>query len=281
MPTLSQIILYPLKSARGACVESGQLNSSGLSGDRQWMLVTPDGECVSQLVAHSLSTVVCTMQPDGIRLEAKGHSPLDLSKQPRGERTTRQVIMEDGTDCQAEVAGTEYDQWFSSVLGMECHLVLCPRELNRRVEGEGELFRFQKTFPIHLATEASLDELNGRLEQKVSMDRFRPNLVLSGTAPFEDDQWKRIQIGEAVLQFSRACDHGCGLSNIHQETGVMGPEPLRTLATYRRANRGIYFGQNVTVEVPGQINVGDEVVILEYGEGLTDRVSKGTENPRP
>ena len=266
--------MYPLKSAGAAALDSGELHTSGLSGDRQWMLVTPAGECVSQLVAPALSMVQCEPKPGGIQLSAEGHPPLSLEHDSNARAATVEVVMEDGTSCQAQRAGAEHDQWFSSVLGIECHLVLCPTDLNRRVEGKGELFRFQKTFPIHLATDASLEDLNERLEVKVSMNRFRPNLILSGTTPFEDDKWKRIQIGRAVLQFSRACDHGCGLPNIHQETGVMGPEPLRTLATYRRTNRGIYFGQNVTVETPGKISVGDEVVVLEYGEGLTDRISK-------
>lgn len=117
----------------------------------------------------------------------------------------------------------------------------------------------------------SLAELNARLRSPVLMNRFRPNLAISGSSPHEDDGWKRIRIGEVVLQIRRACDHRCGVPNIEQETSVSTVEPLRTLATYRRSSKGIYFGQNVTVEAGGEFRVGDPVDVLEFGVGLTRR----------
>jgi len=98
------------------------------------------------------------------------------------------------------------------------------------------------------------------------MNRFRPNLVVSGTEPYEDDSWRRIAIGRILLQVARPCDHRCGVPNLDQETGTWGVEPLKTLATYRRSDRGIYFGQNVVIEHGGELRLGDPVVVLERGD---------------
>jgi len=144
------------------------------------------------------------------------------------------------------------------------------RWVDRRPDA-GQPLNFQNAFPLHLVSQASLDDLNARLDVPVSMNRFRPNLVVAGTGPHEDDGWKRIQIGETILQIGRACDHRCGVPNVDQETGEWGVEPLKTLSTYRRSDRGIYFGQNVVIERGGELRVGDSVVVLERGEALTLR----------
>ena len=146
------------------------------------------------------------------------------------EATPTKVGMEGGEELWVSVVGSGLDEWCSAALHMECRLVDSAGNSGRWVDGQpeqGEPINLQKAFPVHLVSQASLDNLNARLGIPVSMDRFRPNLIVSGTDPHEDDGWKRIQIGETVLQVGRACDHRCGVPNVDQETGERGVEPLQ------------------------------------------------------
>ncbi len=267
--SLTEICVYPLKGARGFRPDAWPLESRGLRTDRQWMLVDADGRCVTQLINPRVTLIQTAWDAGGIVLTAPG---LDATRMPllpaRATKPTR-VWMEGGQETFAAAVDGDVDAWCSVALGSECRLVRRPegttdRWVDGRV-GEGAPLDFQKAFPLHLTSQASLDDLNHRLPSPVTMDRFRPNLVISGTQPHEDDGWERIQIGETILRIGRACDHRCGVPNIDQETGVSGVEPLKTLATYRRSSKGIYFGQNVTIERAGEMRLGDAVSILERG----------------
>jgi uncharacterized protein YcbX len=104
-------------------------------------------------------------------------------------------------------------------------------------------------------------DLNGRLEQPVSMSRFRPNIVVSGQEPFEEDSWRRIRIGEIEFAVVKPCSR-CVMTTI-DDAGEKGKEPLKTLATYRRNEHGACFGQNLVPLSNGHIRVRDELVVLE------------------
>jgi uncharacterized protein YcbX len=133
-------------------------------------------------------------------------------------------------------------------------------------------------FPILIACEASLTELNVRLVAKnkapVSMRQFRPNIVVRGTVAFEEDYWKVIRIGNATLHVVKPCPR-CKQSCTSQETGAVSEEPLVTLADFRakdsRNGANVYFGQNVIPAqgaVGAQIYVGDDFEVLEWGEPI-------------
>jgi hypothetical protein len=125
---------------------------------------------------------------------------------------------------------------------------------------------FADAYPVLVISRASLEDLNRRLPAPLRMNRFRPNLVVEGCAPFEEDRWRRIRVGEAILRLVKPCDR-CATTTVEQETAAVGREPLRTLATFRRWDRGgVIFGQNAVVEVAGPVRVGDAVEVLERGE---------------
>ena len=95
------------------------------------------------------------------------------------------------------------------------------------------------------------------------MNRFRPNLVISNCEPYEEDRWKRIRIGDIVFHHVRACTR-CIVTNVDQERAEKGPEPMKTLATFRKAEGGVIFGQHLIHEGTGLLEVGYDVEILEY-----------------
>ena len=114
-----------------------------------------------------------------------------------------------------------------------------------------------------LISQASLNDLNSRLSEAVPMNRFRPNLVINGTTPFEEDTWSEIKIGEVHFKVAKPCAR-CILTTVNQDTGTKGTEPLRTLAQYRSVNNKILFGQNLIALNEGKVCVNDSVEIISY-----------------
>lgn len=271
---LAEITMYPLKGAGGCRPEVWPVGPTGLHSDREWMLVDVEGKCVTQLSAPRIALIRAEIDREGVTFAAPDLNCARCPFVSGPEVRPAEVLMEEGEAVGASSVDPRLDEWFSTALRFECRLVRATDVTTRWVDGavdDGAPLNFQKAFPLHLVTQASLVDLNARLTSPVLMNRFRPNLTISGASPHEDDGWKRVRIGEVVLQIGRACDHRCGVPNIEQETSVSAVEPLKTLATYRRSSKGIYFGQNVTVEAGGELRVGDPVDVLEFGIGLTRR----------
>ena len=116
---------------------------------------------------------------------------------------------------------------------------------------------FADAYPILVASEASLADLNSRLDSPIEILRFRPNIVLRGSEPYEEDAWKHLKIGNVLLRAARP-DIRCLVTTQDPMTGeARGPEPLKTLATYRKVENGVIFGMYYMPEKLGQIKVGD------------------------
>jgi uncharacterized protein YcbX len=117
---------------------------------------------------------------------------------------------------------------------------------------------FADGYPVLVLSRASLDDLNSRLPSPLPVDRFRPNVYLSGCAPYAEDEISVLESQHVRLRIVKPCTR-CSITTTDQATGVpQGDEPLRTLKTYRwdAALRGVAFGQNALVERPGLLEVG-------------------------
>jgi uncharacterized protein YcbX len=122
---------------------------------------------------------------------------------------------------------------------------------------------FADGFPFLLISEASLADLNRRIGRTLPMQRFRPNLVVRGCAPYAEDHWRRIRIGGVGFRLVKPCSR-CIIPSIDPATGERdGSEPLATLSRYRQTGNKVYFGQNLIHDGPGRLAVGDRVVVLE------------------
>jgi uncharacterized protein len=174
----------------------------------------------------------------------------------------------------AEDCGGEAAAWLAGALGTPCRLVRIGPAFARPVKPAaarpGDLVGFADAFPFLVTSEASLGELNRRIEQAggeaVPMGRFRPNLVVAGCGPFEEDSWTRIRVGGVVFRIGGPCIR-CVITTTDQRTGARGAEPLRTLASFRRDPddpTSVRFGQNLVHESKsGSLRVGDPVVVVE------------------
>lgn len=263
MLSISELYIYPVKSCRGIKLNTSEVELFGLKHDRRWMLVDPEGV---MLTLRKLSRM-CLIQPEltlsGICLSAI--SMQDLMVDIPNQNKTRKVnVWDDIVD--AYDAGDEASTWLSIFLKTECRLVYFPdngfRQVDQTYAQKGDKTAFSDGFPLLLISQASLDDLNQRMESPITIHRFRPNIVIEGCVPFAEDLWKKIRIGNIVFRLVKPCSR-CVIPSINIETAEKENEPTRTLASYRRRENKIYFGQNVIAEGEGVIKIGMAVDLNE------------------
>jgi uncharacterized protein len=266
--SLSSLHIYPVKSAGGISLRRCAVDTFGPRYDRRWMVTDESGRFLSQREDPRLTLVKTAITDDALVLSAGGHPPLSLPL--AGTPAPRRHVEVWADQVSAEPCGAAADEWISSVLGRPARLVRMPddgeRQIDPRYASPGEQTAFSDGFPFLLVGEQSLEELNGRLSTPLPMNRFRPNVVVRGSAPYAEDGWERIRIGGVVLRVAKACGR-CVVTTTDQETGERGVEPLRTLSTYRKVGGKVLFGQNLVHEGSGTLRVGDEVSILSTRAG--------------
>jgi len=263
---VTEINIYPIKSTRRIALQQSQVLPRGLPWDRRWMLVDADGRFITARQYPTLAMVQTAVKDNVVQVSAAGRTMLQLPLQPADGRITSVTVWQDV--CDAVLAGAEADAWFSDYLGFPCRLVQMTDNLVRAVSPDygqaGDEVSFADGFPLLLISEASLNDLNSRLQTPVSMRRFRPNLVVDGEVAYQEDHWRRLRVGDVEFAGVKNCSR-CVFTTIDPDTGVKDPhkEPLRTLGSYRRqSHSGVYFGQNLIPRSGGVIHVGDRVEIL-------------------
>jgi uncharacterized protein YcbX len=231
------------------------------------MLVDGGGRFLSQRRLPRMALISVSIAADTLILDAPGMSSLVLPLEPTPEELGPLIpirIFDEHTSGAAE--GGEADRWFGEFLGVECKLVYMPEEVERPVDRRyarsTDLVSFADGFPLLMFSEASLADLNSRLPEPVTEDRFRPNLVVSGGEPFREDGWRRLRIGDVDLKVAKPCSR-CVITTVNQETAEGGEEPLRTLSDYRKFGDKVMFGQNLIHDTVGELEVGESVRVLD------------------
>jgi uncharacterized protein YcbX len=259
---------YPVKSARGVSLPEARLGWMGIEGDRRWAILGSDGKVITQRDCPALATLAVRRTRGGIRLSAPGCPDLAVDRPSPGSRSARIDIWGDVTE--GVHADSHTGDWLLRFLGRQACLVFMPEEIQRSVDrrygGPGDRVGFADGYPFLLTSEASLADLNARLDAPVPMDRFRPNLVVDGEAGFEEDDWVRIRVGKITFRVVKACPR-CVVTTVDQRTGIPGREPLRALAEFRKRDGRVLFGQNLIHDQRGMLRVGDEVEVLERRAG--------------
>ncbi|MFF9864630.1 MOSC domain-containing protein [Streptomyces sp. NPDC013953] len=276
MPTaeVSSLHIHPVKSLGGSAPAEAVVEPWGLAGDRRWMLIDASAKAVTQRQHARLALASAALgEGGGITLSAPGREPLPVPV-PSGATST--VVTEIfGTKVEAVPAGAAADAWLSAYLGEDVRLVHLDDPARRRpidpdYAQPGETVSFADGFPLLVTTTASLDALNSLIAQgdhpdegPLPMERFRPTVVVDGTAPWDEDRWTRIAIGEVTFRVAKPCGR-CIVTTTDQRTARRGKEPLRTLARHRLIDRRMVFGQNLVPEGTGTLRTGDPVEILGY-----------------
>ncbi|KFC09106.1 family 1 ferredoxin-NADPH reductase [Trabulsiella guamensis ATCC 49490] len=278
MATLSRLFIHPIKSMRGIGLTHAFADISGMAFDRIFMITEQDGTFITARQFPQMVRFTPAPLHDGLHLTAPDGSSAIIRFADFAPQAAPTEVW--GNHFTARIAPTAINQWLSGFFKRDVQLRWVGPELTRRVKKhESVPLSFADGFPYLLATEASLRDLQQRCTASVSIEQFRPNLVVTGTAAWEEDTWKVIRIGEVVFDVAKPCSR-CIFTTISPERGQKHPagEPLRTLQTFRTAldNGDVDFGQNLIARNSGVIRVGDSVEVLAtkparlYGAGRAD-----------
>jgi len=268
MSVLASIHIYPLKSGAPLALDQGVVETRGLAGDRRWMLVDANGKFVTGRQQPRLTLIRAQPRENGLRLSAPDMPDIDLTAPSTGTRIESAVW---GAPVKPLLADDAAHDWISAYMRAPHRLVYmdaaCARPMKAKYDGrygnDDDEVSFADGFPLLLISQAALDQLNAKLAAPVPMLRFRPNLVVAGTAPHAEDQWKRIRVGAIEFEVLKPCVR-CVFTTVEFERGVFDPsgEPLRTLLKYRRGAEGVTFGQNLIPRGRGIVRRGDAVEVL-------------------
>lgn len=270
---------YPLKSARGIELECALLTTAGFEDDRRWMLVTHAGRFLTQRELPRLALLAPRASPTALLLTAPQRPQISIPLSRQGQRRSV-IVWRD--QCEAFDEGDEVAAWLQAFLGRDCRLVRfdpAHRRLSAR-EWTGEFeadVRFSDGFPILAVNAASLTELNSRLAVRLPVNRFRPNIVLEGLQPYDEDRIDEL-CGDGVrLRLVKACTR-CQITVTDQDSGeVEGEEPLRTLRQYRYdpSLHGVCFGQNaIVVEGAGATLRRGQPLEIRWREGAAGLMAR-------
>jgi uncharacterized protein YcbX len=261
--------IYPVKSLAGISLKSSEIDTMGLKYDRRWMIVSLEGKFITQRNIPKMAAIKTALHKGRLTLTMEGKGS-HLVPETQDDSSTMEVeIWRD--KVVAQIVGETSDTWLSDALGTSCHLVYidddevrgCIPEYSKKTDRMG----FADAFPILVISEESLADLNQRLanskKTNIPMERFRPNIVVSGCYSYEEDTWGTFAIGKISFRGALPCQR-CIITTVDQETGKRkGKEPLETLADYRMLANNIYFGMHVIHEHQGVIKIGDKVVVDE------------------
>jgi hypothetical protein len=262
-PRLARLFVYPVKSAAGIELQHALVDDFGVEHDRRFLVVDQDNTFMTQREYPGMSQMRVRIDPPNLVLSASDGSSCTVPLRPDSDERTRVRIWDDSVDA-VRVADTE--DWLSRVIGVRCNLVYMPDDVVRPLPPEysvrADRVGFADAFPFLILSQASIDNLNTRLEHAIDVRRFRPNLLIDGVAPHAEDTWARVRVGALDLHVVKPCAR-CAITTVNPDTGVRGKEPLRTLAEYRTKNGKVYFAQNAIHAGPGELRVGDSVEVLQ------------------
>ena len=267
MPEVISIHIYPIKATQRLDLDETVVEARGLAHDRRWMLVDENGMFLTQRNHARLALIRAQVRVQQLSLQAPLMEPLTVPFPGRDAVRLPVQIWRDTVT--AAVAVPVAHDWFSRFLGFPCRLVYMDdaavRPVDPAYDTGGDVVSFADGYPLLLTSEASLADLNTRLDAPIPMTRFRPNLVVAGFEAFAEDRWHRVRIGAMVFHVVKPCAR-CVVTTIDQQTATPGKEPLRTLSRFRKQDGKVYFGENLIPEQPGVVRVGDPVeVIAERG----------------
>lgn len=259
---IKELYNYPVKSLAGNKLESVFVEKRGFANDRRFMFIDKNDRFITARTHHQLAQIKVQLNDN----ELIFNNPLKQIKQPVKllHEKINVSIWDSESTCHL-IDNNTIDNWISDFCGESLRLVYMAdddiREVNSKYGKPNDIVSFADGYPILIANSKSLEDLNQRLEKPVSMNRFRPNLVVDGDLPWEEDHWKKIKIGKTILRIAKPCAR-CVITTLDPETGETGNEPLHTLSKFRKQDNNVLFGMNTIVEQVGFISLGDQIELV-------------------
>ena len=263
MMTIQSLHLYPIKGMRGIEVPSAKLAEAGFEYDRRWMLVNEHNTFISQRTHPILTKFIPSIHENRLTVNY-AHETLEIPFSEYADLHPEVSVFEH--QMRATELSTRVNEWFSQQLQEAVRLVHQTTVTSRTKNFEKYVapgaprtqtpVSFADGYPYLLLGTASMDLLNQKLDQALTIDRFRANIIVQTEQPHEEDHWQEIKIGTEKMLVIKPCAR-CQVTTIDQQTGERGKEPLRTLATYRKKGNKINFGANAISLSDGTLRVGD------------------------
>lgn len=269
MNTLTELYIYPIKSTKGIQLKQTIVEEKGLKDDRRYMLVDNNGQFITGRTNPELTQITIAFSKNGLLVSAPKQDSFYIQPEHFSEQLITVQVWSD--TLTAQHCHHDYDQWFSSFLKQDCKLVYFADSSSRCVKNKQTQVSFADGYPLLLINQSSVDHLNTLLDTPVTALNFRPNLVIKGDAPFIEDSWLRIKIGEVEFEVSKPCSR-CNFTNVDPKTGVADlKQPLSTLAQFRyNSEKGdIDFGQNLIPLNEGIIRTDDVIEVLATQQAPT------------
>ncbi len=261
--TISELWVYPIKSARGLAVSEWDVVDHGFKWDRQWMFVDEQNEFVTQRDRPWLATLVTSLNSERLRVEGFGASA-EFSLSSLNTPVEEFEVWEQKILAQSEPLWEPMAKVFPERLRLV--RACCD---SRKTKPQYPLFplTFVDSMPFLVTSEESLKDLNARAGTAFPMNRFRANIVIRGGKPYQEDHWKKFETGGIEFSFTKPCSR-CVITSTDQNTGIVQkPSPLKTLSTYRRQDSKVFFGSYYGPSSYGTLRVGDSIKNAQQREG--------------
>ncbi|MDH3589080.1 MAG: MOSC N-terminal beta barrel domain-containing protein [Gammaproteobacteria bacterium] len=259
MISLSRIFIYPIKSTAPLELLSSEVEAEGLAHDRRYVVTDEKGRFFTARRFPRMVLIHTELAGDGLHVSAPAMPDLELN--PRDFSADYGPVKVWQDTVQAQSCGNAADQWFSDYLGLGAKLYYMGKKSRRPTRADG-VVSFADSAPLLLLSESSVEDLNTRLDTAVNMKNFRPNLVVTGSDAYAEDDWGEFSIGGVNFDALWRCSR-CVLTTVNPDTAAVHPQrqPLTTLMDYRRADDGeTYFGLNVAAKQRGSVHVGQPLV---------------------
>ena len=267
---LSEIYIYPIKSCGGIQLESSRLTPSGLEFDRRFMLTSRDGMFMTQRQHRQMVFLKTDIKNEKLLVWHKDKKEDVLIIPSRAEQFSKQQEVEIWDEKWiGSVMPEQINEWFSNKLNSDCQLVYMKegslRRMKPKYSSSRESVSFADAAPLLVIGQSSMDDLNSRLDESITVNRFRPNLVFKSGESFQEDNWNAFRISGHPFRVTHRCVR-CSVPNINQNSGQIEKEPNRTLATFRKINSEIFFGVNavwdgLNSQEEYKIHLGDAITL--------------------
>jgi uncharacterized protein YcbX len=262
MAIIKDLFFYPIKSFRGLRTVELPIDKQGPRLDRQWMLVDRENKFISQRTMPHLAKIGLRMMDDlEIELSRQDLGTCEFAVEEReGDEFPVQIWKD---TVPAFEVSSEVSAWLSEATAQKVRLVRMSDNAKRAFSEKfpDQTVRFTDGKPLLVVSAASMKGLEDRMKSAVSVSRFRPNIVVDQVLPHAEDNWSGFKVGSLEFQSVGPCSR-CKITTVHPLTGEMGEEPLKTLGTYRKQEKGIYFGQYYANMGTGRLKVGDQLQLI-------------------
>ncbi len=260
---LKQLYTYPIKSCKGISLESTKVEKIGFEYDRNFAIINANNQILTARENQKLLTITPEFSDGSLSLTTSKQAPIEVDLHQPMTNTIEVGIFKD--TASANIVGTETDAWISEALQEKCRLVTIDakqlRVMKAKYNGQvGDLISFSDIAPIHLISKASITDLNTKLQEKVTLHNFRPNILVSGCNAYAEDNWTHITIGDCEFEVTLKAPR-CIFTTINPISTKVNDsqEPLRTMSTYRKTKSTVDFGIYLKPTKLGSIRITDDI----------------------